>query len=145
MTQTSEEAKKLIALAKQNIEPLWLTTRIFIHQQYKKLFEIIHSGELGQIVAIDCVRTNLGLLQQSTNVIYDLAAHDISILDYLLSSSLVSISATGIMQKELGQESVAYISAIYPGNICVHMHVVGSPVKVRRIVIIRNEENGRVR
>ena len=79
----------------------------------QKLFEIIHSGELGQIVAIDCVRTNLGLLQQSTNVIYDLAAHDISILDYLLSSSLVSISATGIMQKELGQESVAYISAIY--------------------------------
>ena len=137
MTQTSEEAKKLIALAKAKHRTLMVDHTYIYTSAVQKLFEIIHSGELGQIVAIDCVRTNLGLLQQSTNVICDLAAHDISILDYLLSSSLVSISATGIMQKELGQESVAYISAIYPGNICVHMHVSWlSPVKVRRIVII---------
>lgn len=137
MTQTSSEAKKLITLAAKKHLTLMVDHTYLYTSAVQKLFEIIHSGELGKIVAIDCVRTNLGLLQQSTNVIYDLAAHDISILDYLLSSTPLAVNATGIMQKELGQESVAYIAATYPENICVHMHVSWlSPVKVRRIVII---------
>lgn len=137
MTQTSEEAKKLIALAKAKHKTLMVDHTYIYTSAVQKLYDIIHSGELGKVVAIDCVRTNLGLLQQSTNVIYDLAAHDISILDYLLSSTPLNINASGIMQKELGQESVAYISATYPKNIFVHMHVSWlSPVKIRRIVII---------
>jgi predicted dehydrogenase len=103
----------------------------------QKLKSIIKSKQLGDLIYIDSVRTNLGILQKDTNVIYDLATHDFSIMDYLFGKSPVTISATGILHKELKQETVAYIVASYANNLLLHCHVSWvSPIKIRRIMFV---------
>ncbi len=137
MTRSTTEARKLVALARAKKKILMVDHTFIYTPAIKKLRSIIRSGVLGDIYSIDCVRTNLGLLQKDSNVIYDLAVHDFSIIDYLFSTTPLTISASGITQKQLGQETVSYISAKYPGNLFVHCHVSWlSPVKIRRMIVL---------
>jgi predicted dehydrogenase len=88
-------------------------------------------------VTIDAKRTNLGLLQKDANVIYDLACHDLSIINYVVNSPPLWVSATGMTHEKIKQESVAHLSLWYEKNIFVHLHVSWlAPVKIRTIVIV---------
>ncbi|UCB51842.1 MAG: gfo/Idh/MocA family oxidoreductase, partial [Candidatus Zixiibacteriota bacterium] len=83
----------------------------------------------------DSVRVNLGLFQHDVNVIWDLAPHDFSIMDFLLQKDPEMVSAVGV--SHLGDlENIAYVTVQYPGNLLGHLHVNWlAPVKVRTTLI----------
>jgi len=83
----------------------------------------------------DSVRVNLGLFQNDVNVIWDLAAHDISILDYLIKKNVIEIAAHGIANY-YNHENIAHINIYFEGNCFAHFHVNWtSPIKIRRVLI----------
>ncbi len=137
MTQTALEANELITLANKKKKMLMVDHTFLYTPAVKEIKRIIASKKLGSILHVDCVRTNLGLLQKDSNVVYDLATHDLSIIDYLFDASPASVSAQGVTLKGTTQETVAYINALYPNTMHVHVHVSWiSPVKVRNITIV---------
>jgi len=93
-------------------------------------------GDLGEILYIDAVRVNLGLFQQHGNVIVDLAPHDVSIINDLLSETPTHVSTVVSSCVNDGLADVAYVTLYYPQNILAHAHLSWlSPVKLRRMTI----------
>lgn len=136
MTETAEQAKKLVELAKKNKRIIMVDHTFLFNDAVVKIKKILDSGTMGNMLYIDAVRVNLGLFQKDTNVIYDLASHDFSIIGYLLGQDPKSIYTNS--QTHFGNhENVAYIYTEYPNNVSVHVHVSWlSPVKIRRMLIV---------
>lgn len=102
----------------------------------RKINEIIHQDTFGSITYIDSVRINLGIFQSEINVIWDLASHDIAIINYLLQKVPKSIKATGISHLNNSVENMAYITLDYEKYLMVHIHCSWtSPVKIRQMLI----------
>jgi predicted dehydrogenase len=95
----------------------------------------VDKKELGDLYYYDALRVNLGLFQHDVNVIWDLAPHDLSIMDYVISEKPEAVVATG--EKHLnGVEDVAFITVYFPKRIIAHVNVNWlSPVKVRTTLI----------
>lgn len=137
LTTNSKDAETLVRLAKEQKRTLMVDHTFIYTPAIKVLKKIIHAGTLGEIRSIDSVRTNLGLFQKDSNVVTDLAVHDFSIMDYLFGKTPTHISATGIRDASLGQETVMYISAQYGQHLFMHTHVSWlSPVKIRRMLFV---------
>lgn len=103
-----------------------------------RIRDLLRSGELGELHYIDSVRINLGLVQRDIDVIWDLAPHDLSVLDFVLPEGVrpVAVSATGADPIGAGQSCVAYLTLRLAGGGIVHIHVNWlSPVKVRTMLI----------
>jgi predicted dehydrogenase len=101
----------------------------------RKIKEIISTGLLGEIYYFDSVRVNLGLFQHDVNVVWDLAPHDISIMDYVIPLRPVAVSAVGVHHVN-GHEDVAYLTVHFENEVIAHFHVNWlAPVKIRRILI----------
>ncbi|MGH8984190.1 MAG: Gfo/Idh/MocA family protein [Acidimicrobiia bacterium] len=108
----------------------------------RKLGELVDNGELGEICYIDAARLNLGLYQRDVNVIWDLAPHDISIINFLLGTSPVSVSAWGHPHATKLLEDVAYLRLRYsdPG-LSAYVHVSWlDPCKVRRVTVVGTQK-----
>jgi predicted dehydrogenase len=136
MTATSEQAEALINKAAQKNLILMVDHTFIYTGAVRKIKEVITNGELGDIYYFDSVRVNLGLFQHDINVIWDLAPHDVSIMDYLLDKPARSISATGIAHFDSDIENIAYISVGYDSHLIGHIHVNWlAPVKVRKTLI----------
>jgi predicted dehydrogenase len=104
----------------------------------QKMRELLLEGELGDILYIDSVRINLGLVQPDVNVFWDLAPHDLSILEYILPDGLTpeSVSAHGADPLGTGQDCVGHLSFDLPFGAMAHIHVNWlSPTKIRQMVI----------
>ena len=102
----------------------------------KKIKELINDGILGNLYYFDSTRVNLGLFQHDINVIWDLAPHDLSIMDYIIQEKPTGITATGIEHFGRGLEDVAYITVFFDSNIIAHFNVNWlSPVKIRMTLI----------
>jgi predicted dehydrogenase len=101
----------------------------------KKIRQLVDDGTIGDLYYYDSTRVNLGLFQHDVNVIWDLAPHDLSIMNYLIPSRAEAVVATG--QSHLnGHEDVAYITIYFPNNVIAHVNVNWlSPVKVRTTLI----------
>ncbi len=141
LTIRRADAIRLVSLAKRRKVCLMVDHTFVYTPAVQKIREAIEKKELGDIVYIDSVRTNLGLIQNDSNVIYDLAAHDFAIFDYLFGVLPTHVSATGTNHLRLNQESVAHVVARYPNNIYVHCHVSWlSPVKIRTMQIIGSKK-----
>jgi predicted dehydrogenase len=98
--------------------------------------DLIHQGELGDMLYYDSVRVNLGLFQHDVDVIWDLAVHDISIMDHVLSLRPVEVSATGLGHFPGGRADISYVTFFFDGNLIAHVHVNWmAPVKVRRTLL----------
>jgi predicted dehydrogenase len=137
MTQSVKDAGTLIALARKRKKILMVDHTYIYTPAVRYLKKLIRSKTLGTIYSIDSVRTNLGILQKDSNVIADLAVHDFSIVDYLFGRIPETVSATGIAQKELRQETVAHIAAHYKNGLFLHCHVSWlSPIKIRRMIFV---------
>ena len=107
----------------------------------RKMKTIITSGALGQLLYFDSIRINLGLFQPDINVIWDLAPHDLSILDFLLDMKPISVSAQGRCHVGNNLEDIAYVSLGYADNFIAHFHLNWlSPVKIRRTIIGGSEK-----
>jgi len=136
MTANSEQAIRLVEEAERLNRVLMVDHTFVYTSAVRKIRELVEGNELGEIYYYDSVRVNLGLFQHDVNVIWDLAVHDLSIMDYVLRVFPVAISATG-MNHILGQpENVAYVTLFFEGNMIAHLHINWlSPVKVRRTLI----------
>lgn len=136
MTSKSKQAEELIEIA-QKREKVLMVDHTFIYTgAVRKIKEIISCGELGELYYFDSVRVNLGLFQQDINVLWDLAPHDISIMDYLLGGEPIAVSAIGASHAGSKFEDIAYLTVEYPNNLIAHIHVSWlAPVKVRMTFI----------
>ncbi|HTD50787.1 MAG TPA: Gfo/Idh/MocA family oxidoreductase [Acidimicrobiia bacterium] len=107
-----------------------------------KLRDIANSGELGEIRYIDCARLNLGLFQQDVNVIWDLAPHDVSIINFILGRPPTAVSAWGHSHANRGLEDVAHIQLRYAETgVRAYIHVSWlDPCKVRRVTIVGSDK-----
>ncbi len=102
----------------------------------RKIKELIDGGHLGDVYYYDSVRINLGLFQHDISVIWDLAVHDLAILDYLFTERPVAVSATGRSHVAGQTENIAYLTLFYDNNVIAHTHVNWlAPVKVRQTLI----------
>lgn len=133
---TTRQAEDLINRAEQNNLQIMVDHTFLYTGAVRVIKDFIDSGQLGDIYYFDSVRVNLGLFQHDINVIWDLAPHDVSIMDFLLPSLPEAIAATGVAHFDQDVENIAYLSAWYPGNLLGHIHVNWlAPVKVRKTLI----------
>jgi len=138
-TMSLSEAEELVKLAQERNLKINVDHTYIYTSSIRKIKEIIDSGILGKIMYFDAVRINLGLFQHDVNVIWDLAPHDISIINFLLNKKPLRVSAVGkyfynYNQKKL--EEIAYLHIEYEDNIIAHINLNWmSPVKIRRIII----------
>jgi predicted dehydrogenase len=136
MTASVAEAEDLIETAEQKGLKLFVDHTFIYTGAVRKMKEIITSGRLGEIYYFDSVRINLGLFQHDVNVIWDLAPHDLSIMDYLLEQKALSVSATGTCHVGNGLEDIAYITLEFANNLIAHFHVNWlAPMKIRKTLI----------
>jgi predicted dehydrogenase len=102
----------------------------------RKMKEIVASGELGDLFYFDSIRINLGLFQRDINVLWDLAPHDLSIMDYLIERQPIGVSAIGSCHIESGTENIAYLVMRFDDEFIAHFHFNWlAPVKIRRTLI----------
>ncbi|HNS74527.1 MAG TPA: Gfo/Idh/MocA family oxidoreductase, partial [bacterium] len=131
MTSTSQQAEELVNLAAQKKLTLMLDHTFIYTGAVQLIKKLVDAGEIGDIYYFDSVRINLGLFQHDVNVIWDLAPHDISIMDHFLQLKPESVVATGADHVGKGHEDVAYLTVYFPNNIIAHIHANWlSPVKI---------------
>ena len=141
LAANSDQAMQLIDEAKQRQRVLMVDHTFVYTGAVRKIRELITKNELGDIYYYDAVRVNLGLFQHDVNVIWDLAIHDLSIMDYVLPSRAVAVSATGISNLPGQPENVAYITLFFANPQIAHVHVNWlTPVKVRHTLIGGSEK-----
>jgi predicted dehydrogenase len=130
-TSNAVQAEELINLAQKKNLTIMVDHTFLFTGAVKKISQLIDEGTLGKLYYYDATRVNLGLFQHDINVLWDLAPHDLSIMDYLIKTSPEAIVATG--QKHLnGHEDVAYMTLYFPEKVIAHINVNWlSPVKVR--------------
>jgi predicted dehydrogenase len=136
MTATTDEGKRLIDKAKKCGRVL-LVDHTFVYMgAVRKIRDLIQKGELGDIYYYDSTRVNLGLFQHDVNVTWDLAVHDLAILDYVLRANATAVSATGINHVSNAPENIAYMTLFFDSSLIAHINVNWlSPVKVRLTLI----------
>lgn len=136
MTDTVEHANELIELAAKNGKVLMVDHTFLYTSAVQKMKQLIDSGDIGQVKYFDSTRINLGLIQQDVNVLWDLAPHDISILDYLIPAKPKSVQATGVSHIHNGIENIAYLTVNYEHDFMAHFHCSwSSPLKMRMMLI----------
>src|SRR5271165_4259868 len=134
-TTTSAQAEELINLAATKNLKIMVDHTFLFTGAVRKIKQLLQEDALGKLYYYDSMRVNLGLFQHDINVIWDLAPHDLSIMDYLIQERPEEIVATG--QSHLnGTEDVAFITLYFPNDVIAHINVNWlSPVKVRTTLI----------
>jgi len=134
-TSTSQQAQELIELAaKKNLQIMVDHTFLF-HGAVKKIRELVDNKTLGSLYYFDSTRVNLGLFQHDVSVVWDLAPHDLSIMDHILREKPQAVVATGAKHVN-ALADMAFITVYFPGNLIAHINVNWlSPVKVRMTLI----------
>lgn len=136
MASSSKEAQHLIDEAEKRNLVLMVDHTFVYTGAVRKIADIVREGELGDVLYYDSTRINLGLFQHDVNVIWDLAVHDLSIIEYVLNKEPRAVSATGISHVEGQPENIAYLTIYYDDNLIAHVNVNWlAPVKVRRTLI----------
>jgi predicted dehydrogenase len=134
-TSNAAQAQELIELAARRNLKIMVDHTFLFTGAVTKIKQLLDDGSLGKLYYYDSTRVNLGLFQHDVNVVWDLAPHDLSIIDHLIEQTPEAISATG--QTHLnGHEDVAYITVYFPDKVIAHINVNWlSPVKVRTTLI----------
>lgn len=136
MTDTVAHALELIELAEKHNKLLMVDHTFLYTGAVQKMKSLIESGSLGKLKYFDSTRINLGLIQQDVNVLWDLAPHDISILDYLAGYEPESVNATGVSHIHNGIENIAYLTVNYNTDFVAHFNCSwSSPVKIRMMLL----------
>jgi predicted dehydrogenase len=134
-TSTSEQAEELIDLAERKNLRIMVDHTFLFTGAVRKIRELTEKGTLGDLYYYDSLRVNLGLFQHDVSVIWDLAPHDLSIMDHLIKGEPEAIVATGESHLN-GVEDVAFMTIYFPGNVIAHINVNWlSPVKIRMTMI----------
>ena len=135
-TQTVAQAEELVELADRKNLKIMVDHTFLFTGAVRKMKQVIDEGILGDLYYFDSMRVNLGLFHHDANVIWDLAPHDFSIMDYLIKETPKAVVATGRAHFNHGLEDVAYITLFLSNNMIAHFNVNWlSPVKVRTTLI----------
>jgi predicted dehydrogenase len=134
-TSNTEQGEELVNLAQQKGLKIMVDHTFLFTGAVKRISQLIKEGTLGKLYYYDSTRVNLGLFQHDINVLWDLAPHDLSIMDHLIEGSPEAVVATG--QSHLnGHEDVAFMTLYFPEKVIAHINVNWlSPVKVRTTLI----------
>ena len=136
MTETVEQGEHLVDLAAAQKKILMVDHTFIYTPAVQRIRQLVRSGEIGQVYYYDSLRVNLGLFQHDVNVVWDLAVHDLAILDYVLDARPLAVSAVGVSHVPGACENVAYVSLFMPGDAVAHINVNWlAPVKVRQTLI----------
>jgi predicted dehydrogenase len=135
-TYTVAEGEKLIELAEKKNLKIMVDHTFLYTGAVRKIKQLIEDNVLGDLYYFDSVRVNLGLFQHDVNVVWDLAPHDIAIMDYVIGERPLAVVATGAGHFGRGLEDIAYLTFYYRQNIIAHINVNWlSPVKLRTTLI----------
>jgi len=143
LAASASEAWDLVQTAETARKVLMVGHTFEYNPAVEAVKEIVQSNELGDIYYINATRVNLGLFQPDINVIWDLAPHDISILNYVLNAQPEFVSARGgvYVQKERGIHDIAYLTLQYPNDVMAEIRVSWlDPVKIRRYTIVGSKK-----
>jgi predicted dehydrogenase len=136
LTTRADQAEELCALAERQGVLVAVDHTFVFTSAVRKMRELIDRGEVGDLYYFDSVRINLGLFQTDVNVIWDLAPHDVSIMDYLIGKDPVAVLAAGASHGGSPTENIAYVTVRYAGSLLGHIHVNWlAPAKVRRTIV----------
>ena len=136
MTASVQEAEELIELAEKKGLLLMVDHTFLYTGAVRKIKDLVDNGTIGRVQYIDSTRINLGLFQPDINVLWDLAPHDISILNYLVDQRPVSVNATGVTHTGNEIENIAYLTLNYADGFIAHFNCSWtSPVKIRMMMI----------
>jgi predicted dehydrogenase len=136
IASTSDDASRLIDEAASRQLVLMVDHTFVYTGAVQKIHELVGGGELGDIYYYDSVRINLGLFQQDVDVLWDLAVHDLSIMDFVLPQQPVAVSATGLAHVPGRPKNIAYMTMFFDGSLIAHVHASWlAPVKVRRTLL----------
>jgi predicted dehydrogenase len=131
------DAEALAALAERLDRRLMTGHTFLYHAAVRALRALIQTGDLGEIYYIDSKRVNLGLHRKDVDVLWDLGAHDIAILRYLLGADPERVTAHGAAFHNPATPEVVYAGLEYPGGILANLHISWlDPVKVRRMTVV---------
>ena len=135
-TYTNAQGEELIRLAEKKRLKIMVDHTFLYTGAVKKIKQLVEDNVLGNLFYFDSMRVNLGLFQHDVNVVWDLAPHDISIMDYILEEKPLAVVATGAGHFGRGLEDIAYLTFFYNHNVIAHINVNWlSPVKVRTTLI----------
>ena len=138
---SSAEALRLIEAAEARRLQIMVDHTFVYTGAVRKIKELVDHGALGRIQYYDSVRVNLGLFQPDVSVVWDLAVHDLSIMDYVLGTRPAAVSATGLSHVEGRPENIAYITLFFGEPLIAHVHVNWlSPVKIRRTLLAGSQK-----
>jgi predicted dehydrogenase len=134
-TSNSQQAEELIEIADRLGLKIMVDHTFLFTGSVRKIRELIEEGALGKLYYYDSMRVNLGLLQHDVDVLWDLAPHDLSIVDHLIGKPVEGVVATGSSHVN-GHADVAFMTLYFPDNVIAHINVNWlSPVKVRMTLI----------
>jgi predicted dehydrogenase len=134
-TSSSAQAEELTELAASKSLTIMVDHTFLFSGAVRKIREIVDAGTLGPLYYFDSTRVNLGLFQHDVSVVWDLAPHDLSIMDYVIGEQPQAVVATGANHLN-GHADMAFITVYFPGEIIAHINVNWlSPVKVRTTLI----------
>ncbi|MGH7658544.1 MAG: Gfo/Idh/MocA family protein [Gemmatimonadales bacterium] len=132
----AEDAEELCHLAERQGVLVAVDHTFVFTGAVRKMKELVDQDEIGELYYFDSVRINLGLIQTDVNVIWDLAPHDISIMDYLIGQEPTAVSATGACHGGSPTENIAYVNVHYGDSLLAHVHVNWlAPAKVRQTIV----------
>ena len=134
-TLTVEQAEELVELADKKHLKVMVDHTFLFTGAVKKIKELMDEGALGKLYYYDSMRVNLGLFQHDVNVVWDLAPHDFSVMDYLIQEKPMALSATGEVHYN-GFEDIAYVTVYCERSVIAHFNVNWlSPVKIRTTLL----------
>lgn len=137
LARTSDECAELAKIAARSGRVLMVGHIFLFNSGVLKIKQLIDSGEIGQVIYIDAVRTNLGPIRNDINALWDLASHDFSIFDYWLGAPAQAVSAAGRRFSESRVEDVVFATVTYNGGAAAHVHASWlNPRKVRQITVV---------
>lgn len=137
MANSSDECREMLAVAEETNRQIMVGHTFLFNNAIHRIKQLIDEGDLGQILYVYINRVNLGLFREDCNVVWDLAPHDIAILNYLLGSTPQRLTANGRSYVQPGIEDVAFINLEYPDDVIAHLHVSWiDPNKVRKLTVV---------
>jgi predicted dehydrogenase len=139
MATSSADCRKLNAAALERDLVVMVGHTFIYTPAVRKIKALLEAGELGEIYYVNIERVNLGIFQKDANVVWDLAPHDVAMLNYLFDADPVRVSCKGksYVQTDLGVEDVAFLSLEYPGGRIVNIHVSWlDPNKIRKCTFV---------
>ncbi|MBN2185746.1 MAG: Gfo/Idh/MocA family oxidoreductase [Candidatus Krumholzibacteriota bacterium] len=141
LTQNVEEGVKLVDIADKMKKTLMVGHTFVYTAAVNKIKKLIKDGELGDVYYISTSRVNLGLFQKDINVVWDLAPHDLSIMNYILDSRPLYVSATGHSYIQPEIQDVAFVTLTYPGSVLANLQVSWlNPNKIRKTTVVGSKK-----